>query len=255
MSQLRKEEILSQIAAGEMSVDQAAVLLANLDKSPARTPAVDIRDPHRAMAEYVRRVFPGIESKDCKSVIIPLSKLDRLHARVCQAVRNVGIDHEARAEALRAFQDVFGSGLPRRIESDNNANIILDIRAKNEGDSVRTSAFCQRAKRSKSTSKKREAETAATPINNTSRDTTNAPPRSAAPANTLSHTMHNPISDEERRAVFAALDAAGESLGTTLLSVKSKIDRRRLEEILPFLLNEGALKQLGKGNSARYTRP
>jgi hypothetical protein len=110
-----KAEILSQVAAGHMSVDQAAVLLANLDKSPARTPTVDIRDPHRAIAEYVRRAFPGIEKGSRKSVTIYLSKLESLHARIREAVHTVGIDDAAREEALRAFQEVFGSGPSRGV--------------------------------------------------------------------------------------------------------------------------------------------
>ena len=282
-----RERILSQIAAGHMSLDQAATLLANLeplanlDKSPARTPTVDIRDPHRTIAEYIRRAFPGIEKKNCKSVTIYISKLDSLLARVREAVRTVGIDDEARAEALRAFQGIFGSRLPRRIEPDREADSTFDIRARNDGNSSRSSALCRPAKSFKSNSKNRKAQTAATPLNNTSPARTKVPPHSAAPAKTppgtsspskplkseitstgsgsrpadMSRTAHNPMTDGERRAVLAALDEAGESLGTTLLSVKSKIGQRRLEDILPVLLNEGALKQVEKGTTARYTRP
>jgi len=64
----------------------------------------------------------------------------------------------------------------------------------------------------------------------------------------------NPVRDEERKSLFAALDGAGEALGMPLLSFKTNIDRRRLEEILPTLVREGILKQSGTGGSARYSR-
>ena len=64
----------------------------------------------------------------------------------------------------------------------------------------------------------------------------------------------NPVRDEERKSLLAALDGAGEALGMPLLSVKTKIDRRRLDEILPTLVREGILKQSGTGGSARYSR-
>jgi hypothetical protein len=64
----------------------------------------------------------------------------------------------------------------------------------------------------------------------------------------------NLVGDEEKKAILLALDKAGEALGTPLLSLKSKIDRRRLEAVLPILVREGILKQSGTGSTARYSR-
>jgi predicted helicase len=73
-----------------------------------------------------------------------------------------------------------------------------------------------------------------------------APPRPATPATV--------VSDGERKSILATVDKAQEALGVPLLSLKSKIDRRRLEEILPVLVRQGVLKQSGTGGSARYSR-
>ena len=62
------------------------------------------------------------------------------------------------------------------------------------------------------------------------------------------------VGDEERKSILVALDTAREALGTPLLSLKSKIDRRRLETILPILVRDGILKQSGMGSTARYSR-
>jgi hypothetical protein len=51
------------------------------------------------------------------------------------------------------------------------------------------------------------------------------------------------VRDEEKNSILVALDKAGEALGIPLLSFKSKIDRRRLEEVLPMLVRQGILKQ------------
>ncbi len=72
-----------------------------------------------------------------------------------------------------------------------------------------------------------------------------APPRPVAPGKA--------VDDEERKSILAALEKAGEPLGTPLLSFKSKIDRRRLDEILPILVHQGIVKQSGTGGSARYS--
>jgi len=73
-----------------------------------------------------------------------------------------------------------------------------------------------------------------------------APSRPVAPG--------NPVRDEEGKSILLALDKAGEALGTALLCLKSKINRRRLETILPILVHQGILKQSGTGSSARYSR-
>ena len=62
------------------------------------------------------------------------------------------------------------------------------------------------------------------------------------------------VSVEERKAVFTALDKAGEALGAPLLSLKSRIGQRRLEEILPVLMHEGFVKRAETTNGARYSR-
>ena len=62
------------------------------------------------------------------------------------------------------------------------------------------------------------------------------------------------VSVEERTAVLTALDKAEESLGTPLLSLKSKIGQRRLEEILPVLMREGFVKRLETAGGVRYSR-
>jgi len=59
---------------------------------------------------------------------------------------------------------------------------------------------------------------------------------------------------DERKRVLAALDKADEPLGVRLLSVKSGIGQRRLEEILPVLIREGFVKRVETADGARYTR-
>jgi len=62
------------------------------------------------------------------------------------------------------------------------------------------------------------------------------------------------VRDEESKSILVALDNAGEALGIPLLCLKTKIDRRRLEECLPILVRQGVLRQSGTGSSARYSR-
>jgi len=76
--------------------------------------------------------------------------------------------------------------------------------------------------------------------------------KSAEPKQTTA--PHNRASDEEKKLIFAALDQASEPLGPPLLSVKTKINRWRLEELLPALVGSGEIKQSGTGGSARYSR-
>ena len=59
------------------------------------------------------------------------------------------------------------------------------------------------------------------------------------------------------RDAAGRLDAAAAfvtRLGAPLLSVKTKINRRRLDELLPALVGSGEIKQSGTGGSARYSR-
>ena len=79
-------------------------------------------------------------------------------------------------------------------------------------------------------------------------------PASKAVEPQQSATPHNPASNEEKELILAALDQASEALGTPLFSIKTKIDRWRLEEILPILVHQGLLKQSGTSRSARYSR-
>jgi hypothetical protein len=279
MSQLQREQILLQFAGRQMSMEGAATSLANLNKGVAETSAADIavdfHDPQRAIVEYIRRAFPGIEKVSRRRVTIHLSKLDGLDAGVRKALRTVGGDDDGRAEALRAFQEMFGSGLPRRSKTDSEGVAIVDNCARREGESVRKSALRRPAKKSRSKSTSRKT----SPMSSISHDRAKSLPDPTVPANApaappifkllqndINSTVpssrrtdrscrtRSAIGDGERKAIFEALDGAGESLGKTLLSVKSGLSGRRLEEIIPVLLNEGNLKQLGEGVTARYIR-
>jgi hypothetical protein len=63
----------------------------------------------------------------------------------------------------------------------------------------------------------------------------------------------SPIAEEENR-IFSALDKAKEPIGSKLLSVKSGISQRRLDEILPILVRNGRLKRVETNQGIRYLR-
>ncbi len=90
------------------------------------------------------------------------------------------------------------------------------------------------------------------PVPSKNRPHTPVPPRRPAPNTTGStsqpasvapKTTDVFVSGEERTAISTALDRAGEPLGTPLLSLKSRITQRRLEEILPVLIREGFVRR------------
>jgi ribosomal protein L37AE/L43A len=63
------------------------------------------------------------------------------------------------------------------------------------------------------------------------------------------------VSAEDRKAVVTALDKAKEALGAPLLSLKSRISQRRLEEVvLPVLIGEGLVRRVETTNGPRYIR-
>lgn len=58
----------------------------------------------------------------------------------------------------------------------------------------------------------------------------------------------------ETGVILGAFSRADDSLGLLLLSVKTKIGQRRLEAILPQMVQSGLLKQSGSGRNVRYSR-
>lgn len=132
-SQERRAKIHAMVYAGKIPIEQAIALLAELDEKPhrgkvTRTTIVTLRNSARAVDEYLRRVFPGVEEKNLASLTVEVSPNERLYVSLRNSVRKAGIEHDARNEALRAFQDVFravpspdgsnGGAPPRRSEFD-----------------------------------------------------------------------------------------------------------------------------------------
>ena len=62
------------------------------------------------------------------------------------------------------------------------------------------------------------------------------------------------VTGEERQAVFKAFDEAAEPLLMWKLAEKSKIDQRRIEKIIPILVDEGFVKRVETAHAVKYCR-
>jgi hypothetical protein len=62
------------------------------------------------------------------------------------------------------------------------------------------------------------------------------------------------VREEERKAVLEALDKADTPVLMWRLSESSKIAQRRMEEILPVLVQEGAVNRVEAADAVRYSR-
>ena len=76
---------------------------------------------------------------------------------------------------------------------------------------------------------------------------TSSPPAPAKPVTTV-------VSVQERKAVFKALDEAGEPLIMWQIAQGSKISQRRIEEIIPVLVREGFVKRVETAHATMYSR-
>jgi hypothetical protein len=59
---------------------------------------------------------------------------------------------------------------------------------------------------------------------------------------------------QERKAVFKALDEAGEPLIMWQIAQRSKISQRRIEEIIPVLVREGFVNRVETAHATMYLR-